>query len=49
MMCAFEGPPKIFRFYEGGEVFEKGDDEFAELIGAFGDTLGARSIIKIDV
>ena len=49
MMCAFEGPPKIFRFYGRGEVFEKGDDEFAELIGAFGDTLGARSIIKIDV
>ena len=49
MMCAFEGPPKIFRFYEGREVFEKGDDEFAELIGAFGDTLEARSIIKIDV
>ena len=41
MMCAFEGPPKIFRFYGRGEVFEKGDDEFAELIGAFGDTLGA--------
>lgn len=49
MMCALEGPPKIFRFYGRGEVFDKGGDEFAELIGAFGDTPGARSIIKIDV
>ena len=49
MMCAFEGPPKIFRFYGKGEVLPKGSDEYAELIGAFGDALGARSIIKIDV
>jgi len=49
MKCTLEGPPKIFRFYGRVEVFEKGGDEFAELIGAFGYTPGARSIIKIDL
>ncbi len=49
MMCAFEGPPKIFRFYGRGQVLQKGSDEFAEFIGAFGDALGARPIIRIDL
>ena len=26
MMCAFDGPPKIFRFYGTGRVVEPGDD-----------------------
>ena len=49
MMCAFEGAPRIFRFHGRGIPLEKGTDEFNELIGNFDETLGARSIIKIDV
>lgn len=49
MMCAFDGPPKIFRFYGKGDVLEKGSDEYAERIGAFEEYLGARSIIQINV
>ena len=49
MMCAFEGPPNIFRFYGRGEVFEKGTERYAELLPHFEDNIGARSIIHIDV
>lgn len=49
MMCAFEGPPKIFRFYGKGSVLEKGSGEYAERIHAFEEFVGARSIIKVDV
>lgn len=49
MMCAFHGPPKIFRFYGRGEVLPKGSDAYAEHIHAFVEYPGARSIIKIHV
>lgn len=49
MMCAFDGPPKIFRFYGEGKVFEKGSDRYNALISEFIDDPGARSIIHIDV
>jgi len=49
MMCAFDGPPKIFRFYGRGEVFEKGSDRYGELISEFIGLPGVRSIIHIDV
>ena len=49
MMCAFEGSPKIFRFYGKGEVLEKGSSGYAEHIGEFGDQVGARSIIHVEV
>jgi len=49
MMCAFEGPPKIFRFYGKGSVLEKGSVEYAQRSHAFEEFAGARSIIKVDV
>ena len=49
MMCAFDGPPKIFRFYGKGTVFEKGCDRYNALISEFIEDPGARSIIHIDV
>lgn len=48
MMCAFDGPPKIFRFYGAGQVVSPLDDEFAELGSRFELAgLGTRAIIKI--
>lgn len=49
MFCAFEGPPKIVRFYGRGRAIEKPDPEFSELIIEFSDSPMARSIIQIDV
>lgn len=49
MMCAFDGPPKIFRFYGRGEVFEKGSEKYDEFIQHFDELVGARSIIHIEV
>lgn len=49
MMCAFEGPPKIFRFHGQGSVLERGTPEYELLMDRFTDYSGARSIIKIDV
>ena len=49
MMCAFEGAPKILRFYGQGEVIEKGSEEYLERISNFREHLGARAIIHIEV
>ena len=49
MMCAFEGPPKIFRFYGRGEAFLAGSDRYKELLPKFGQLPGARSIIHIEL
>ena len=49
MMCAFEGSPKIFRFYGTGRVFEKGSEDYDELIAQFDEPVGARSIIQVDI
>ena len=49
MMCAFEGPPKIFRFYGRGIAVEPHHDEFDELLAQFPDMPAARNIIRIDV
>ena len=49
MMCAFEGPPKIFRFYGKGEVLEVGSEGYAELIPQFDASIGARSIIRVEI
>ena len=35
MLCAFAGPPKIVRFHGRGEVFERGDPGFDELVSGF--------------
>ena len=49
MFCAFEGPPKIVRFYGRGSVAERGTEAFDELAPHFDITPGVRSIIRIDV
>ncbi len=49
MMCAFEGPPKIFRFHGKGTVFETGTEGFEKRIGAFDRYPGTRSIVEIAV
>lgn len=49
MFCAFEGPPKIFRFYGRGTAVEPHDATFAGLLGRFPAMPAARNIIVIDV
>ncbi len=49
MMCAFEGPPKIFRFHGYAVAHEIGSPEFTELSSHFGDLTGARSVIVVDL
>jgi hypothetical protein len=50
MMCAFKGPPKIFRFYGKGEVVTPIDKDFEELAGLFSiPGVGIRAIIRIHV
>lgn len=49
MFCAFEGPPKILRFYGRGQVVEPGDGEFRTLTASFAPKLGLRAIIRIDL
>jgi hypothetical protein len=49
MMCAFEGPPKIFRFYGHGTAVEPHDDGFDELLEQFPEMPAVRNIIRIRV
>ena len=48
MMCAFDGPPKIYRFHGHGEVIEPHHDAFDELRAKFPEG-NCRTIIKIAV
>lgn len=50
MMCAFAGPPKIFRFHGRGEVVTPLDDDFDQLAGLFDiPGVGIRAIIRVHV
>lgn len=50
MLCAFEGPPKIFRFHGKGEVITPLDEDFEVLAQLFDRSqLGIRSIIRVHV
>lgn len=50
MLCAFQGPPKIFRFHGRGEVVTPNQKEFKALFAAFDkDPAGVRSIIRVHV
>ena len=49
MLCAFDGPPKIFRFYGRGRAVEPGNTEFNDLVARFPDQPSVRNIIVIDV
>jgi hypothetical protein len=49
MMCAFEGAPKIIRFYGKGKVLRKDDAGYLGLIKQFEPFAGTRSIIRVEV
>ena len=49
MLCAFNGPPNIIRFYGTGTVIEPHDQGFANLVDKFPGAPGVRNIITIDV
>lgn len=49
MLCAFEGPPKIFRFYGTGRSVEPHDEEFAGLLSRFPEMPAIRNFVVIDV
>lgn len=49
MLCAFDGPPKIFRFYGRGRVLQPDDDGFAALAERFSHLPTIRNLIVVDV
>lgn len=49
MFCAFDGPPKIYRFHGIGKVIEPGDARFEQQAQFFQIVSGARSIIEIEI
>ena len=49
MFCAFEGAPKILRLYGRGEVIEADDPRSADLRALFGDHIGVRSVIRVEL
>ena len=49
MMCAFTGPPKIYRFYGEGSVIEPQDEGFDDMLGKLPSLPAARNIIVIEV
>ena len=49
MLCAFDGSPKIFRFYGTGNVVEPHDSRFSELLARFPAQPSARNIIEVAV
>jgi hypothetical protein len=49
MFCAFDGPPKILRFWGRGEVIEPHDAGFAELLPHFAPVAVVRSIIRVEL
>lgn len=49
MMCAFDGPPKIFRFFGTGRSVEPHDAGFDELLKHFPEQPTVRNFIVVDV
>jgi len=49
MMCAFRGPPKIYRFHGLGHVYEPGDPVFEDLRDQFPTQPVCRAIIKVSL
>jgi len=49
MLCAFDGSPKIFRFYGSGRVVEPHDTGFADLAGQFPELPAIRNLVVIEV
>ncbi|MDJ0709246.1 MAG: pyridoxamine 5'-phosphate oxidase family protein [Woeseiaceae bacterium] len=49
MLCAFEGPPKIFRFYGQGRSVVPGSREFDELVATFPTMPAIRNFVVVDI
>ena len=49
MFCGFEERPKIVRIYGRGRTVLRGEAEWAELAAMFGEQIGLRQMIVIDV
>lgn len=49
MLCAFDGPPKIFRFYGSGRAVEPHEPEFDELAPLFPEMPAIRNFIVVDI
>jgi len=49
MMCALDGPPKIFRFYGRGRSIESHEAEFEKLVSTFPSLPAVRNFIVVDI
>ncbi len=49
MMCAFSGPPKVFRFYGNGRSIESHQDEFGEFEKHFTHLHTIRNFVVVDI
>jgi len=49
MFCAFEGEPRIFRFYGRGVVISESMKDFSGYKKLFPDRSGIRAIIKVEI
>lgn len=49
MFCAFDGPPKIFRFYGSGRAVEPNDRDYKKLLEQFPRMPAVRNFIVVDV
>ena len=49
LFCAFEGPPRLVRFYGRGEAVLPGAADFNELVALFPHYPSTRAVIRIDV
>ncbi len=49
MLCAFDGPPKIYRFHGEGEAIEPKHADFDELLAKFSPVPYVRSIVLVNV
>ena len=49
MMCAFDGPPKIFRFFGRGSVVQPHEPEFQDLLAKFPEQVTVRNFVIVDV
>ncbi len=49
MLCAFEGPPKIYRFYGRGRPIEPHDPDFDRLVPLFPGMPSIRNFIVVDI
>jgi hypothetical protein len=49
MFCAFDGKPNIVRLHGRGEVVVPGQEGAAGLLARFGETRGARAVVRVSL